>query len=397
MKKTLHARVGIVGAGPAGLLLSQLLHLNGIDSAIIETRTRERIEKRIRAGQMEPNTARIFTEAGVGARMQAEGLVHHGVIFHYEGMTRRLDLQGLTGRSIMMYGQREIVKDLMDARLAAGGTIFFGVSEVAVHDLESKNPSLAFSHEGEEHLLTCDFIAGCDGYHGVCRPAMARISSVFELKHPFCWLGILAEAPPFAEEVTYACHERGLALFSMRSRALSRNYVQCGPQDDLAQWPDHRIWDELGQRLSGHVKTLQPGPIIEKSIVPLRSFVVAPMQYGRLFLAGDAAHIVPPSAAKGLNLAVADVCLLARAFERYYRGNDELLRNYSSRALANVWEGQRFSYFMTKLLHCNENHSRMERRLQVAELDNIFQTGHAGKSFAESYVGPEDIWSFKPG
>lgn len=366
-RSTERTRVGIVGAGPSGLLLAHLLHLRGIESVVLETRSRARVENRIRAGQLEPATVQVLSQAGVSTRLHAQGLPQPGVLFHYNSQTHRLDLQRLTGRSVMIYGQREVLKDLIDARLSAGGKILFEVSQVALHDAQTANPYLSFKHDQRECLLQCDFIAGCDGYHGVCRPAIAHALSTFECVHPFGWLGILAEAPPIARELLYSCHERGFALFSMRSPEISRLYLQCAPDERIEEWSDSRIWRELRLRLDGRAEELTHGRILEKSVVRMRSFVAEPMQHGRLFLAGDAAHIVPPSAAKGLNLAVSDVCLLARALERFYNENDaQLLRDYSQDALARVWEGQRFSQWMTRLLH-RFGDSSFDRRVATGQ------------------------------
>ncbi len=387
-KEAMHTLVGMVGAGPAGLLLSHLLHLNGIDSVVIELRSQARVESRIRAGQLEPATVQVLTEAGIGARLHAEGLPHAGVLFHYSGKTHRLDLKNLAGRSVMIYGQREIVRDLIKARFEAKGSILFGASQVAIHDMDGGSPCISFEHDHHEYLLNCDFIAGCDGFHGVCRPSIANAISAFECLHPVGWLGILAEAPPISHELLYSCHERGFALFSMRSPNISRLYLQCAPNEDPNQWSDDRIWSELRLRLDDHASELKEGPVLEKSVVRMRSFVVEPMQCGRLFLAGDAAHIVPPSAAKGLNLAVGDVHLLAKAFERFYCARDEqLLRDYSKIALPRVWEGLRFSQWMTKTLHRFEQDTLFDRRLQLAEFDRIFSSEAAARNFAASYVG----------
>ena len=383
-----HTQVGIVGAGPSGLLLARLLQLEGVSSVVVETRSRARVESRIRAGQLEPATVRVLSQAGVGARLKVEGLPQMGVIFHYGACTRRLDLEKLTGRGGTIYGQSEVVKDLIQARLSAGEPIYFEASRVAVRGLDTGEPILSFQHEDRSHLVCCDFIAGCDGYHGICRPAIEHALTTFECLHPFGWLAILARAPPISSEILYSCHERGLALFSMRSAQISRLYLQCAPDEDLRQWPDERIWSELRLRLDARADELADGPITEKGVVRMRSFVVEPMQYGRLFLVGDAAHIVPPSAAKGLNLAVGDVCLLARALQRFYATRDERpLREYSKGALPRVWEGQRFSQWMTRLLHRLGEGAPFDRRIQLAELDRIFSSTDAAACFAEAYVG----------
>ena len=381
-------QVAIIGAGPAGLLLAHLLYLRGINSVVLETRSRSHVESRIRAGQLEPATVGVLTRAGVGSRLNSEGLPQPGVMFRYNGETHRLDLRKLTGRGVMIYGQREVVKDLIDARLAAGGSIVFDVSEVAVHDFTTDGPFVIFRHADRVHRLRCDFIAGCDGFHGVCRPAIAHALSTFECRHPVGWLGILAEAPPISKELLYSCHDRGFALFSMRTPRLSRLYLQCAPDEDLRKWSDEQIWSELRLRLDTCAGDLQDGPIFERSVVSMRSFVAEPMQSGRLFLAGDAAHIVPPSAAKGLNLAVGDVCLLAGALERFYAANDERpLCEYSSNALARIWEGQRFSQWMTDVLHPLASDTPFERRVRISEIDRIFNSEASAVSFAEAYVG----------
>jgi p-hydroxybenzoate 3-monooxygenase len=380
--------VGIVGAGPSGLLLAHLLQLEGISSVVLETRSRARVESRVRAGQLEAATVQVMSQAGLGARLEAESLPQPGVSFHYNSQTRRLDLQKLSGRSVTIYGQREVVRDLIEARLSAGGSILFEASEVSVHGVDTDSPRLSFQHNHQSHLLECDFIAGCDGYHGVCRPAIANALSTFECLHPFGWLGILAQAPPISAEVLYSCHERGLALFSMRTPQVSRLYLQCAPDENLSEWPDDRLWSELRLRLDVRAAELRDGPIIEKSVVRMRSFVAEPMQSGRMFLVGDAAHIVPPSAAKGLNLAVGDVCLLAQALQRFYGAGDERhLRNYSKAALPRVWEGQRFSQWMMRLLHRLGDGAAFDRQIQLAELERIFRSDAAAKCFIEAYVG----------
>ena len=381
-------QVAIVGAGPSGLLLAHLLYLQGIDSVVLETRSRARVESRVRAGQLEPATVQVLSQAGVSAHLHSRGLPQPGVLFHYNATTHRLDLQGLTGRSVMIYGQREIVRDLIQARTSAGGTLIFDVSEVAIHDVDSTGPFLSYQHEHQTHLLHCNFVAGCDGFHGISRPTIAHALSTYERLHPFGWLGILAEAPPLSHELLYSCHERGFALFSMRSPQISRLYLQCAPDEDLGKWSDERIWSELRLRLDGRAGELRQGTILEKSVVRMRSFVAEPIQHGRLFLAGDAAHIVPPSAAKGLNLAVSDVCLLASALERFYVANDEQpLRDYSRSALTRIWEDQRFSQWMTRLLHRSFEDAPFDRRVQLSELDHMLHSEAAAVSFAEAYIG----------
>jgi p-hydroxybenzoate 3-monooxygenase len=384
----LRTQVGIVGAGPAGLLCSHLLHLCGIDSIVIEARSRLRIEERTRAGMLGPATVQVLTRSGVGARMHAQGLSHTGTQFHFRGVTHRVDFQALTGESIMIYGQREIVKDLIAARLANGGQILFDASAVALNGVDSSNSSISFNRGGDNYRVECDFVIGSDGFHGVCRPSIEKFIATFECLHSIGWLGILAESPPVSGEIVYACHERGLALFSMRSPTISRMYLQCSAAEDLGQWPDERIWDELRTRLDDRGSELAGGPILEKTVFPLRSFVAEPLQHGKLFLVGDAAHIVPPSAAKGLNLAVADTCLLVEALARFYRDDNEtLLRDYSRTALSAIWETQRFSQWMTALLHRGEGGTRFERRVQLAELDALVHSSSAVLNFATSYVG----------
>jgi p-hydroxybenzoate 3-monooxygenase len=384
----IRAQVAIVGAGPSGLLLAHLLHLEGISSVVIETRSRTRVENRVRAGQLEPATVEVLARTGVGMRLKDQSLPQPGVEFHYAGQTHRLDLKKLSGRVVTIYGQREVVRDLLEARFAAGGTIFFEALQVEVHGLDTDSPSVSFQQGHQAYLIDCDFVAGCDGYHGVCRPAIAPRLTTFECLHPFGWLGILAEAPPISPEVLYSCHERGLALFSMRTPQISRLYLQCMPDEDLQQWPDGRIWNELRLRLDGRGAELKEGLVREKSVVRMRSFVVEPMQYARLFLVGDAAHIVPPSAAKGLNLAVGDVCQLARALQRFYVAEDEQpLREYSKGALPRVWEGQRFSQWMTRLLHRLGDGGSFDRQIQLAELDRLFRSDAAAQCFIDAYLG----------
>ncbi len=386
----MRSQVGIVGAGPAGLLLSHLLHLEGIESVVLEIRSRDYVEKRIRAGVLEQGTVDLLIESGVGDRMQREGLVHHGIELRFGGRGRRIALSELTGgRAIMVYGQHEVVKDLIRARLDAGGQILFEVEDVSVHDFDTPTPRIRFRKDGQAQELACDFIAGCDGFHGVCRPSIpASTLSVYDRVYPFAWLGILADAPPSSKEIVYANHERGFALHSMRSHTITRLYLQCEPDEDLANWPDERIWKELHARLAVEGWTLTEGPITQKGVTAMRSFVVEPMQYGRLFLAGDAAHIVPPTGAKGLNLAVADVRVLARALKEFYRsGRTDLLDRYSEACLARVWRAQRFSWWMTSMLHRFAGDDPYQHRLQLAELDYVTSSRAAATALAENYVG----------
>jgi p-hydroxybenzoate 3-monooxygenase len=390
-------QVGIVGAGPAGLLLSHLLHLDGIESVILEDRSRAYVEGRIRAGVLEQGTADLLVEAGVGERMRRQGLVHHGIELRFGGRGHRIDFADLAnGQGVTVYSQHEVVKDLIAARLAAGGEIVFEAQELSVHDLNGAKPTIHFRKDGEAQELTCDVIAGCDGFRGVCRPSIpAGVLTFYERTYPFAWLGILAEAPPVSEELIYAHHERGFALFSMRTPQVSRLYIQCAPDEDLGNWPDERIWAELQARLQpGQDWHLREGPVLQKGITGMRSFVTEPMQYGRLFLAGDAAHIVPPTGAKGMNLAIADVRVLARALAAFYRsGSTDLLDRYSEVCLRRIWKAQRFSWWMTSLLHRFEEASPFDRRRQLAELDYVTGSRAGATTLAENYVGLPMEWT----
>jgi p-hydroxybenzoate 3-monooxygenase len=382
-------QVAIVGAGPAGLLLSHLLHLEGIESVVIEIRGRDYVEHRVRAGVLEQGTVDVLDECGAAERMHREGLVHRGIELRFDGRRHRIDFPGLTGgRSIVVYGQQEVVKDLIRLRLAAGGRILFEVDDVSVHDLESSAPRVRFLKGGEEIELACRIVAGCDGFHGVCREAIpAGILSFYERVYPFAWLGILAQAPPPSEELIYACHERGFALYSMRSPAISRLYLQVAPDEETVNWPDARIWRELNRRL-GDGARLDEGPILEKGVTGMRSFIAEPMQFGKLFLAGDAAHIVPPTGAKGLNIAVADVRVLSRAIAQYFAsGSETLLKAYSQTCLRRVWRAERFSWWMTAMLHRFPEHDGFQHRLQRSELDYVVSSRAASASLAENYVG----------
>ncbi|MGA3350710.1 MAG: 4-hydroxybenzoate 3-monooxygenase [Candidatus Sulfotelmatobacter sp.] len=385
----MRTQVGIVGAGPAGLLLSHLLHLQGIESVVLEYRSREYVQERVRAGVLEQNTVDLLTETGLGERMKRQGLVHQGIELRFGGRGHRIDFKELTGRSITIYAQAEVVKDLIDTGLAAGGKIFFESEDVSIHDFNTTKPLIRFRKNGELHELSCDFIAGCDGFHGVCRPSVPDgVLTAYERIYPFAWLGILAQAPPSSEELAYSYHDRGFALLSMRTPQLSRLYVQVGNEEDIQNWPDERIWQELHIRLARNDWALTEGPIIQKSIAGMRSFVVEPMQYGQLFLAGDAAHIVPPTGAKGLNLAVADIRVLARGLAEFYRtGKRELLDSYSTTCLRRVWKVQRFSWWMTSMLHRFDTDNAFDRRRQVGELDYVTSSKAASQSLAENYVG----------
>jgi p-hydroxybenzoate 3-monooxygenase len=386
---TTRTQVGILGAGPAGLLLSHLLHLRGIESVILEARSRAYVENRIRAGVLEHVVEQLLIETGVGAPMQAAGLPHEGVILRFGQRDHRIDFRALTGKHVMVYSQHLLVRDLIAARLADSGTIRFEAEGVSLHDIDTAQPRIGYRQGGVEHELVCDIIAGCDGFHGISRPAIAPHLTVFEREYPFGWLGILADAAPSSHELVYANHDRGFALLSMRSPAVSRLYLQCAPDEDIGEWSDDRIWAELQARFSRDGGfNLTEGPITQKGITPMRSFVVEPMQHGRLFLAGDSAHIVPPTGAKGLNLAAGDVAVLARALEAFYRrGETALLDAYSATCLDRVWKVQRFSWWMTSMLHRFGEHSDFERRVQLAELAYVTSSRAAATSLAENYVG----------
>jgi p-hydroxybenzoate 3-monooxygenase len=386
----MRTQIGIVGAGPAGLFLSHLLHLQGIDSIVIESHSREHIESRIRAGVLEQGTVDLFNETGVGERMRREGLIHHGFELRFNRRGHRIDMFELTaGRCITVYGQQEVIKDLAAARLNANGQIIFEVEDVSVHDFDSAKPKIRFRKDRESREIACDFIAGCDGFHGICRLSIpAGALSFYERVYPFAWLGILAETPPSSHELIYANHERGFALHSMRTPSLTRLYLQCAPDENLENWPDARIWEELSIRFEMDGFALHTGPIQQKGITHMRSFVAEPMQFGRLFLAGDSAHIVPPTGAKGMNLAIADVRLLARALARFYSsGSDGDLSRYSQHCLRRVWRAQYFSYFMTDMLHRADVADAYDYRRQLAELDNVTSSRAAATSLAENYSG----------
>jgi p-hydroxybenzoate 3-monooxygenase len=386
MSKT---QVAIIGAGPSGLLLSQLLHTRGIESIVLERQTREYVEARIRAGLLEWGTVDLLNEAGVGARMMREGLAHDGVELAFDRRTHRIDLKALTGQRVMVYGQTEIQKDLADARVASGGCIVWEAKDLAIHDFDAGRPRVSYMQGGQRRQIECEFIAGCDGFHGVTRASVPKARlTLYERIYPFGWLGILAQVAPVAEELVYANHSRGFSLCSMRSKTRSRYYLQCPLDDNVESWPDQRFWDELQARLpEKYAARLTTGPSIEKSIAPLRSFVAEPMRFGRLFLVGDAAHIVPPTGAKGLNLAVADVRVLYQAMVEYYRaGNETLLHEYSARALARVWKATRFSWWFTTLMHRFSDET-FAYKMQLAELEYITGSKAAALAFAENYVG----------
>ncbi|MGZ8438131.1 MAG: 4-hydroxybenzoate 3-monooxygenase [Candidatus Limnocylindrales bacterium] len=383
-------QVGIVGAGPAGLLLAHLLHLAGIESVILEDRSRAYVEARIRAGVLEQPTVDLLDEVGVGERMHREGLVHHGIEIRFDGQRHRIALSDLTGgKAITIYGQQELVKDLITARLEARAPILFDVDDVRISGLETDRPTIAFMVDGREETLRCHYIAGCDGYHGISRPSIPEGAiRAYEREYPFAWLGILAAVAPSTDEITYAWHERGFALHSMRSPSISRLYLQVAPDEELDAWPDGRVWSELQIRLATDDGwTLVEGPIIDRSIAPMRSFVVEPMQFGRLFLAGDAAHIVPATGAKGLNLAISDVRALAEAIVLRERSRDERgLAGYTDRCLRRVWRVQDFSWWMSSMLHRLPDDG-FGGRLQRAQLEWLVTSESAARSLAENYVG----------
>ncbi len=385
----MRTQVAIIGAGPAGLLLGQLLHKNGIDNIILERHTGEHVLSRIRAGVIEQVAADLLDEAGVGARLHEEGLVHDGTQICVEGVRHRIDFKALTGKTVTVYGQTEITKDLMDGRAAIGATTLYAAYDVALHDIFDARPRVSFRKDGKTQELDCDFIAGCDGFHGISRKSVPPGAiATFERVYPFGWLGLLSDTPPVSQELIYVRHSLGFALCSMRSPTRSRYYLQCSLAEDIDTWPDERFWDELRLRLDDEARdSLVTGRSLEKSIAPLRSFVAEPMRFGRLFLAGDAAHIVPPTGAKGLNLAASDVQYLSRALvEHYKEKSDAGLEHYSQRALARVWKAERFSWWMTMLLHRFPD-APFDEKIQLAELDYIFRSKAGATALAENYVG----------
>jgi p-hydroxybenzoate 3-monooxygenase len=382
-------QVAIIGAGPSGLLLAQLLRRNGIDSVVLESRSQAHVEARIRAGLLEWTTVELLQEAGVGERMLRDGLVHDGFDVAFANTHHRIDLKGLTGTSVLVYCQTDVQKDLAKAAATAPGSVLWQAEEVALHDWDTQTPRVSYTHAGTRHELRCNFIAGCDGFHGPSRASVPQDRRTqFERVYPFGWLGLLADVPPLHEELVYANHARGFALCSMRSPQRSRYYVQCSLEDKVEQWPDSRFWEELRARLpEGHAARLVTGPSLEKSIVPLRSFVTEPMRFGQLFLVGDAAHIVPPTGAKGLNLALADVRVLARGLAEFYRSRSPtLLNEYSARALSRVWKATRFSWWFTTLMH-RFSADPFAQRLQLAELEQLARSPAACQALAENYVG----------
>jgi p-hydroxybenzoate 3-monooxygenase len=390
----MRTQVGIVGAGPAGLLLSHLLWLEGIESVVLEARSRDHVEQRVRAGVLEQGTVELLEQAGVGARMRRQGMVHHGIELRFGRRRHRIPLTDLTGRSLTIYGQQEVVKDLIRARLDAGGQLLFEVDDVCPEAVDSDRPLLRFRHGGQEQELHCDVVAGCDGFHGVCRDAVpAAARSVYQHDYPYAWLGVLAQVAPSSDEIVYASSDRGFALHSMRSPQLTRLYLQVEPDEPPERWPDERIWEELQARLgTDDGWTLGEGPILEKGVTAMRSFVVEPMRFGRLLLAGDAAHIVPPTGAKGMNLAVADVRLLAEALAAWYKtGATEPLDAWSATCLRRVWRVQDFSTWMTTMLHRAPGDDGFQRKLQRARLEYVTGSEAAARSLAENYVGLERV------
>ena len=383
-------QVAIVGAGPAGLMLSHLLHLSGIDSVVLETRTRQYCEERIRAGVLEHGSVQMLRNAGVAERLDREGMQHDGIEIGVNGRLHRIPFKELTGKNITVYGQHEVVKDLIARRLADLGDVRFECGKVSLHNIDSPHPVVRCAREAEEEEICCDVVAGCDGFHGACRPSIPEgILTFYDRTYPFAWLGILAEAPPVRDELVYMHHERGFALYSMRSPSITRLYLQCRPDENIDGWSDDRIWSELQLRLGcSDGWHPQEGRVLQKGITGMRSFVVEPMQHGNLYLAGDAAHIVPPTGAKGMNLAMADVFVLARVLRAYYKDNSRSgLDAYSVICLRRVWKAQRFSWWMTSLLHRFDDASLFDRRRQLAELDYLTSSHAAAASLAENYVG----------
>ena len=387
----MRTQVGIIGAGPAGLMLSHLLHRQGIESVVIDNRSRADIEATIRAGVLEQGTVDLLSDLGVGERMRREGAVHHGIELRFAGRGHRIDLYGLTGgKAITVYAQHEVIKDLVAARLAGGGTIVFDAQDVSVHELDRTAPVIRYRHGGGAWGLECDFVAGCDGFHGICRAAIPQSErKEFSRVYPFGWFGILTRAPPSSRELIYAHHQRGFALVSTRSPDIQRLYFQCDPHDEVGNWSDERIWAEFRARLATHDGWApREGPVIQKNIVAMRSFVCETMRYGRLFLAGDAAHIVPPTGAKGLNLAVADVRVLAQALTGFYAdGRHDLLDAYPETALRRIWRAEHFSWWMTSMLHRFPGNDPFQERLQLAELGYVTSSRAKATTLAENYVG----------
>jgi p-hydroxybenzoate 3-monooxygenase len=392
----MQTQVGIIGAGPAGLMLAHLLHLQGIRSIILESKTRAEVEGRIRAGVLEQGTVDLLNATGIGERMMKEGSVHNGIELQFNGERHRINLQELTGgKQIMLYPQHEVIKDLLEARINSGGEIIFEVKDVSLHEIETNAPKIRFMQGEESKEITCDFIAGCDGFHGPSRQAIPKsIRKEKEEIYPFGWLGILAKTPPVHPELIYAAHDRGFALLSTRSQEIQRHYLQVDPNDPISDWSDDRIWSELKLRVETKDDwKLKEGPIIQKNIVSMKSFICETMQFGRLFIAGDAAHIVPPTGAKGMNLAITDVLILSEGIQKFYRfGDENLLNSYSEICLRRIWKAQRFSKWMTTLLHSNQAHSSFEQSIQLADLDYVTSSRAAAESLAENYVGLPIQW-----
>lgn len=390
----MRTQVGIVGAGPAGLTLARLLENAGVESVILEARSREYCEARIRAGVLEQGSVDLLAEAGVGARMASEGLVHHGISLQFDGERHRVPLSDLTGgRTIVVYGQTEVTKDLIAARVESGLPLLFEAEGLAVEALDGSRPRIRYRHEGVESELECDVVAGCDGFHGICRQAIpAEALREFSREYPYGWLGILAPVAPSIDELVYAHTENGFALLSLRSPTLSRYYLQCAPDENLDEWPDERIWDELEARTAVPGWSLGRGPILEKDVTRMRSYVCEPLRHGRLFLAGDAAHIVPPTGAKGLNLAIQDVRLLGEALVRYYESGDEgLLDAYSDACLRRVWRAEHFSWWLTTMLHLPPGSDPFDLRLQRSQLRYVTTSEAQAKALSENYVGLESV------
>ncbi|MFC3228648.1 4-hydroxybenzoate 3-monooxygenase [Marinibaculum pumilum] len=387
----MHTQVAIIGAGPAGLLLSQLLDLAGVDCVLLERRDRDYVEGRIRAGVLEQGTVDLLRAAQVADRLEREGLVHDGIELAFEGRRHRIDFADLTpGKAVTVYGQTEVTKDLINARIARGNPPVFEAEDVEVLDFDGERPRVRYRHNGAAKELSCDFIAGCDGFHGVCRASVPQDSlRIFERVYPFAWLGILTRTKPVSDELIYCRHDNGFALFSMRSPQVSRLYLQVRPDEDLNEWPDDRIWEELKLRVGPEAAAaLETGPSFEKSVTPMRSFVAEPLRFGRLFLAGDAGHIVPPTGAKGLNLAAADIHYLSEALVAFYKENrQDLLDTYSDKCLRRIWKAERFSWWMTSLMHRFPGRNPFDDRIQLAELMYVADSRTASTALAENYVG----------